>query len=97
MKPKNLLSRLVPVLLALALLPGCTLQEPQPTTAPVQTAEAAAQTTGSSAELTVYYIDMGQGDSALLESDGEYLLIDGGEGKTAACLCPSWKNREYRS
>ena len=68
MKPKNLLSRLVPVLLALALLPGCTLQEPQPTTAPAQTAEAAAQTTGSSAELTVYYIDVGQGDSTLLKS-----------------------------
>ena len=86
MKPKNLLSRLVPVLLALALLPGCTLQEPQPTTAPAQTAEAAAQTTGSSAELTVYYIDVGQGDSALLESEGEYLLIDGGERENSSLL-----------
>ena len=86
MKPKNLLSRLVPVLLALALLPGCTLQEPQPTTAPAQTAEAAAQTTGSSAELTVYYIDVGQGDSALLESAGEYLLIDGGERENSSLL-----------
>ena len=28
--------------------------------------------------LTVHYIDVGQADSILLECDGQYLLIDGG-------------------
>ena len=86
MKPKNLLSRLAPLLLALALLAGCALDEPQPA-APAQTTEETAQTTGTaSGELTVWYIDVGQGDSALLESEGEYLLIDGGERENGSLL-----------
>ena len=80
MKPKNLLSRLVPLLLALAVLAGCTL-DAQPT-APAQTAQSAE----SAPELTVWYIDVGQGDSALLESEGEYLLIDGGERENSSLL-----------
>ena len=81
MKSKNLLFRLVPFLLALAVLAGCTLNEPQPT-APAQT----AQTAEASPELTVWYIDVGQGDGALLESNGEYLLIDGGEIENGSLL-----------
>lgn len=81
MKSKNLLFRLVPFLLALAVLAGCTLNEPQPT-APAQT----AQTAEASPELTVWYIDVGQGDGALLESNGEYLLIDGGETENSSLL-----------
>lgn len=34
--------------------------------------------TASGDNLTVSFIDVGQGDSALLESNGEYMLIDGG-------------------
>ena len=56
-----------------ALLCGCAeipVQElPQPSLDP--------DSTGSSI-LTVHYIDVGQADCALLESDGQYLLIDGG-------------------
>ena len=80
MKPKNLLSRLVPLLLALAVLAGCTL-DAQPT-APAQTAQSAE----SAPELTVWYIDVGQGDSTLLESGGEYVLIDGGERENSSYL-----------
>lgn len=53
------------LLTLLALLTGCTLPV-QETTAP----------TGDG--LTVHYIDVGQADCALLECDGEYILIDGG-------------------
>jgi competence protein ComEC len=41
---------------------------------------SAAVGSGDSA-LTVYYLDVGQGDCELLESDGEYFLIDAGGDK----------------
>ena len=52
------------------LLSGCTIEivlGPAPTEAPVM-----------DDTLTVHYIDVGQADSILLESAGEFLLIDGG-------------------
>ena len=36
--------------------------------------------------LRVHFIDVGQGDGALLESNGEYLLIDGGEIENGSLL-----------
>lgn len=62
-----MLKRITAVLLILLLLSGCTLpgQSSQPTSP-------------SSDGLTVHYIDVGQADCALLECDGEYILIDGG-------------------
>jgi beta-lactamase superfamily II metal-dependent hydrolase len=42
--------------------------------------ETVPSSTGDSA-LTVYYIDVGQGDCELLESDGDYFLIDAGGDK----------------
>lgn len=35
-------------------------------------------TTPPDGDLTIHYIDVGQADCALIESDGEYILIDGG-------------------
>ena len=43
-------------------------QRPTATTAPV-----------SSADLTVYFLDVGQADGAILVSDGHAMMIDGGK------------------
>ena len=62
--------RIFIALMMALLLTGCGLPaEPTaaPTTAPV-----------SGDGLTVHFIDVGQADCALLESGGEYILIDGG-------------------
>lgn len=61
------LTCLLAAALLLASLSGCMLplEEPQSTTP-----------TGDG--LTVHYIDVGQADCALLECDGEFILIDGG-------------------
>ncbi|MBQ6626005.1 MAG: MBL fold metallo-hydrolase [Ruminococcus sp.] len=37
--------------------------------------------------LAVHYIDVGQGDSILLESQGEYILIDAGEKEYGPTVC----------
>ena len=55
------------LLVLMLLLSGCGNQPSDPTV-PTQ----------SSATMTVHYIDVGQADSILLECDGEYMLIDGG-------------------
>ena len=59
------MKRIFSILLILLLLSGCVLPAREDTT-----------TTGDG--LTVHYIDVGQADCALLECDGEYILIDGG-------------------
>jgi len=59
--------RIIPIFIVAALLlSGCSvLQE----TAPAS---------NSDPELTVYFIDVGQADGALIVCDGETMLIDGG-------------------
>lgn len=54
-------------LLAL-LLTGCSLEPPEPAVTPAPSGDG----------LLVHFIDVGQADCALLQCDGEYLLIDGG-------------------
>lgn len=57
------------ILLLLALmLTGCMPYEPTQTNAPPADGES----------LTVHFIDVGQADCALLECNGEYIIIDGG-------------------
>lgn len=48
------------------------------TTAETTTETAAATEAAADGELTVWFLDVGQADSALLCSNGEYMLIDGG-------------------
>ena len=64
--------RLFALLLALALL-LCGCMTPMP---PI--AETAGTISLDGTGLTVHFIDVGQADCALLECDGEYMLIDGG-------------------
>lgn len=60
--------RFIALFLTLALLlSGCVIYLPMP--------EEAPETLG---ELTVHFIDVGQADCALVEYNGQYLLIDGG-------------------
>lgn len=85
------------VLLAVAL--GCFFPElfggdgPSPAAPPVQDASAAAPPQspaktegGIPAGSRLYFIDVGQGDASLIESGGEYVLIDGGPGSAEAGL-----------
>ncbi len=68
MRKKSLV--ITAVILLLAILSGCMLLPVQP---PVQSAQPV---TGSG--LSVHFIDVGQADCALLECDGQTMLIDGG-------------------
>lgn len=61
--------QLLAFLLAALLLCGCTISIEPFTSEP-------APATGSG--LTVHFLDVGQADCTLLECDGEYMLIDGG-------------------
>ncbi|MDR0292817.1 MAG: MBL fold metallo-hydrolase [Oscillospiraceae bacterium] len=73
--------RLLAVLTAVfLLLPGCLPSGPEP-----------AATGGSG--LTVYFIDVGQADSALLLCDGAAMLIDGGNPSDSDLLYTFLKNR----
>lgn len=49
--------------------------------------EAETEQTVSGDGLTVYFLDVGQGDSALLLSGGQSVLIDGGPRSAAESLC----------
>ena len=64
------MKRLLSILLLLALLLCGCVQAPPATTPPI--------VTESSETLTVHFIDVGQADCALLECDGKFMLIDGG-------------------
>ena len=71
---------------SLILLTGCSNTDSQSTSNTSTTV-----TDGST--LTVTYIDVGQGDSALLECDGHYMLIDGGETTASSVEYTVLKNK----
>ena len=63
------MKKIIAIFLTLALmLSGCGVSLPEP----VETTE------GTLGDLIVHFIDVGQADCALVEYQGEYLLIDGG-------------------
>ena len=69
--------RLFSLLLAVLLLTGCASTQAA-TLAPTEAAASQAALEPAEDTLTVHFLDVGQADCALLESGGEYLLIDGG-------------------
>lgn len=64
--------RLLAIFALLALLSGCAVLDP------FVTVPNTGSSTASDTALTVHYIDVGQADCALLECNGEFMLIDGG-------------------
>lgn len=66
-------------------LAGCELFWPQ---SPKET-----EIDDDNAKLKVHFIDVGQGDSILLESDGEFVLIDAGEKEYGGTVLKYIKNR----
>lgn len=76
------MKRLTALLLILLLLAGCTTAPaataPSDSPAETVTVPASVSTDPASEGLTVHFIDVGQADCALLECDGEFALIDGG-------------------
>ena len=48
-------------------------------------------------ELIAHFIDVGQGDCALLESNGEFMLIDAGEAEYSATVCQYLQNNDVSS
>ena len=74
MKTKHLL---VILLLLSLLFAGCESYEPYDPIAP---------TVSDSGALTVHFIDVGQADCILLESDGQFMLIDGGNREDSSLV-----------
>lgn len=70
MKKKNW--KIIGILIACQMLfySGCGIQDAQIQTNAVQETEG---------DLTVTFLDVGQGNATLIESDGKYMLIDGGD------------------
>ena len=93
-KWKNLLAGLV--VLAL-LLVGCSSvgqtadgSQPEVGGQPIGEAEG-------SGRLNVHYLDVGQGNAALLESEGHYMLIDGGNRKASSFVVSYLKRQNVES
>ncbi len=89
------MKKLLSLLLLLALLTGCTVTPSGGTTIPSTTAPGITgtapteETTPPPAvpeNLTVHFIDVGQADCALLECDGEFMLIDGGNREDSSLV-----------
>ena len=72
------MKKLIPILLIFALLlSGCSVPDSavtDPSTGETSTSEPVAEPD----TMTVHFIDVGQADCALLECNGEYIIIDGG-------------------
>lgn len=73
----KLFRRISAIFLVLLLLAGCGMEGDASVSAEVPSA-ASAPSDAPESGLTVWFLDIGQGDSTLLYSGGEYLLIDGG-------------------
>lgn len=78
MKTKNKILLRLSALIA-AVLVGIPLLGSAFGTVPSQVIAANQKVKGKTSELTVHYLDVGQGDCILAECDGEYMLIDAGD------------------
>lgn len=78
---------------AVLLLGGC--REPSPPSASLSSGQektAFSPALPSTRNLKVHFIDVGQGDSILAESEGHYMLIDAGENDRGAAVVTYLKN-----
>lgn len=73
------MKRILSLLLLLLLLAGCTVPQSSAQPDPVPPREIDC--------LQVHFIDVGQADCALLECDGHYMLIDGGNAADGEDVC----------
>ena len=81
-KPNNIRILVISILCAISLLlGGCTDSSPSPSPG-----KDFSITMPSGSGLAVHFIDVGQGDSILAESDGHYMLIDAGENDQAGTV-----------
>jgi competence protein ComEC len=62
--------KLLALILALLLLTGCGGKSPEPTVSPTEPPQAGS--------LKLHFIDVGQADAILLECNGEFMMVDGG-------------------
>jgi len=80
LKMSKLKTILIPLLILL-LLVGCS---PKPSIAPSATPESPPSSTPTLSALTVHFIDVGQGDSILIDLGDVEILIDGGDRSPGA-------------
>lgn len=69
-------------------LSGCAVSE-----SAEASASPAAESVSPAGLFTVSYLDVGQGDSALVQCDGKYMLIDGGEPDQSQKIYTILQNR----
>lgn len=84
MRKRKIKVSLVALCLALLLIAGCgaapaAAASPVPSASPAQTAPSPeSENLPDGSSFSVHFIDVGKADAALVECDGHYMLIDGG-------------------
>lgn len=79
---KKILSYICAVIFAISTISGCQISDIDETSISVESelpADMPQENNEVTGNLTVTFLDVGQGNATLVESDGQYMLIDGGD------------------